>query len=158
MIVFFTLTVPALLATPLPPDTAVLPAIVGLARFTVPPLLKMPPPLAAAAVLFAIVLLMTFRLPPLFKMAPPLAGLLLPLVMAMLRSVRLMPELMMNTRNVFPPLIVTAWPEPSMIVLAEIVRVALVRVMVPLHAKVTVPPPARAASKLASSHVLTVPP
>jgi hypothetical protein len=55
------------------------------------------------------------------------------------------------------PLITTFCPLPSMVVLAAIV-IVLVRVMMPLQLKVTVPPPDSADFKLFSSHTLTTPP
>ena len=62
----------------------------------------------------------------------------------------------MNTGTKLLPLMVTACPEPSMVVLNVRTR-GFVKVMVPSHAKVTEPPPARAANKLVSSQLETVP-
>ena len=63
----------------------------------------------------------------------------------------------MNTRTAWLPLMVTVCPLPSMVVSAAIV-ISAVKVIVPLQLKVTVPPPANAASKCASSQTLTMPP
>ena len=63
----------------------------------------------------------------------------------------------MNTRTAWLPLMVTFCPLPSMVVSAAIV-ISAVKVIVPLQLKVTVPPPANAASRCASSQTLTMPP
>ncbi len=70
---------------------------------------------------------------------------------------KLMLLLTVNTRTVFPPLMVTAWPEASKVVFVVMVFV-LATVIVPLQAKVTVPPPASALVKSLSVKLTTTPP
>src|SRR5258707_135536 len=58
-----------------------------------------------------------------------------------------------------PPSRVTFWPEASRLVSATMTMPEVrevVRVMVPLHEKVILPPTARAAKRWASSHTLMV--
>ena len=80
-----------------------------------------------------------------------------PLATVSLFRLSVPPEFTLNTRTALLPLIVTVCPLPSMVVSALIAMVDA-RVIVPLQLKVTVPPPASAASRWASSQTLTIPP
>ena len=88
-------------------------------------------------------------------MAPPVA--LLPSVRLRLMMVKVTPGLTLNSRTALPPLIVGDCPVPSRVVSAAMV-IGCVKVIVPPHWKVTVPPPAKAAARLAGSQLVTAPP
>jgi len=61
--------------------------------------------------------------------------------------VRLTPGFTLNTPTALPPLMVTIWPVPSIVVFSVMAMVDA-SVIVPLQLKVTVPPPASAPTSL----------
>jgi len=88
-------------------------------------------------------------------MAPPLLD--FPLTKVRFANVRLAPLFTTKSRTLPCPLIVTAYPVASRTVFVEIV-LAPVRLIVPLQANVTVPPPIKALFRADSVALVITPP